>query len=91
MSCKHNIGYKSDHSKVSLNIDLINLTRGPGYFKLNNSLLLDKDYQETVKKSIAEIAEITKEANPNTKAQLETKQSNMQHTRRKKLINKKKS
>ena len=55
VSCKHNIGYKSDHSKVSLNIDLINLTRGPGYFKLNNSLLLHKDYQDTVKKSIAEI------------------------------------
>ena len=70
VSCKHNIGYKSDHSKVSLNIDLINLTRGPGYFKLNNSLLLDKDYQETVKKSIAEIAEINKEANPNTKWEL---------------------
>ena len=67
VSCKHNIGYKSDHSKVSLNIDLINLTRGPGYFKLNNSLLLDKDYQEIVKKNIAEIAEINKEANPNTK------------------------
>ena len=70
VSCKHNIGYKSDHSKVSLNIDLINLTRGPGYFKLNNSLLLDKDYQETVKKNIAEIAEINKEANPNTKWKL---------------------
>ena len=67
VSCKHNIGYKSDHSKVSLNIDLISLTRGPGYFKLNNSLLLDKDYQETVKKSIAEI---NKEANPNTKWEL---------------------
>ena len=67
---KHNIGYKSDHSKVSLNIDLINLTRGPCYFKLNNSLLLDKNYQETVQKSIAEIAEINKEANPNTKLEL---------------------
>ena len=53
VSCKHNIGYKSDLSKVSLNIDIINLTRGPGFFKLNNSLLSDKDYQETVKKTIA--------------------------------------
>ena len=51
----------------------MNLTRGPGYFKLNNSLLLDKDYQETVKKSIAEI---NKEANTKweLKVQLETKQ-----------------
>ena len=56
-----------DHSKVSLNIDLLNLTRGPGYFKLNNSLLLDNDYQETVKKSIADI---NKEANTNTEWEL---------------------
>ena len=59
-----------DHSKVSLNIDLLNLTRGPGYLKLNNSLLLDNDYQETVKQSIAEIADINKETNPNTKWEL---------------------
>ena len=31
---------------------------------------MDKDYQETVKKSIAEIAEINKEANPNPKWEL---------------------
>ena len=31
---------------------------------------MDKDYQETVKKNIAEIAEINKEANPNTKWEL---------------------
>ena len=79
VSCKHNIGYKSNLSKVSLNIDIINLTRGPGYFKLNNSLLSDKDYQETVKKTIAEIAEIKKKQTQTQhwnwlKVQLETKQ-----------------
>ena len=70
VSSRHSIGFKSDHSIVSLNIDLINLTRGPGYFKLNNSLLLNEDYQETVKKCTAKIAEINKDANPNTKWEL---------------------
>ena len=41
-----------------------------GHHPHQYSLLLDKDYQETVKKSIAEIAEINKEANPNTKWEL---------------------
>ena len=67
---RHNIGYKSDHSIVSLNIDLINLTRGPCYFKLNNILLLNEDYQEIIQNSISEIAEINKEANTNTKWEL---------------------
>ena len=66
VTCKHNISYKSDHSPVCLNIDVINLTRGPGYFKLNNSLLLDTEYQETIKKSINEIALINEDSNPNT-------------------------
>ena len=51
-------------------IDLINLTRGPGYFKLNSSHLLIEDYQETIKNCIAEIAEINKHANQNTKWEL---------------------
>ena len=34
---------------------------GPGYLKLNSSLLSNKDYQETIKKCIAEIAEINKD------------------------------
>ena len=42
-------------------IDLINLTRGPGYFKLNSSHLLNEDYQEIIKKCTAEIAEINKD------------------------------
>ena len=67
VSSRHSIGFKSNHSIVSLNIDLINLTWGPGYFKLNSSLLLNEDYQEPITKNIAEIAEINKDANPNTK------------------------
>ena len=49
VSCNHNISYKSDHSPVSLKINFLKLTRGPGYFKLNNSLLLETEYQEIIK------------------------------------------
>ena len=66
VSSNHNIGFKPDHSLVSVNIDLLNLTRGPGYFKLNNSLLLDKEYQDIVKKSITDISLINRDANPTT-------------------------
>ena len=70
VSSRYDIGYKSDYSIVSLYIDLINLTRGPGYFKLNNSLVLNEDNQVIIKNSIAKIAEINKGANPNTKWEL---------------------
>ena len=66
VSCNHNISYKSDHSPVSLKIDLLNLTRGPGYFKLNNSLLLETEYQEIIKANINETVSINKDSNPNT-------------------------
>ena len=65
-SCEHRISYKSDHSIVELNIDVFNFQRGPGYFKLNNSSLLDNQYQESIRKSITEITTINKDANPNT-------------------------
>ena len=70
VSCNHNISYKSDHSLVSLNIDLCNLTRGPGYFKLNNSLLLEAEYEEIIKKNVNETILINKESNPNTLCEL---------------------
>ena len=43
-----NPGFRSDHSIVQfqLNFDLPN--RGPGYWKFNNSLLLDRDYLERI-------------------------------------------
>ena len=65
-SCEHRISYKSYHNIVELNIDIANFQRGPGYFKLNNSFLLDKKYQEIIKKIITEITTINKNANPNT-------------------------
>ena len=48
-----------------MNIDTANFQRGPGYFKLNNSFVLNKKYQEIIKKSITEITKINKNANPN--------------------------
>ena len=49
-----------------MNINIANFQRGPGYFKLNNSFLLDKEYQEIIKNSITEITLINEDANPNT-------------------------
>ena len=66
VSCEHNFSYKSDHSIVKLTIDTNSYERGPGYFKLNNSLILDNEYQQTIKESIKEIATMNKDANPNT-------------------------
>ena len=59
-------GYKSDHSLVELNLNVIQQQKGPGYFKLNNSLLLETEYQTIIKKSISDIVDINKDANPNT-------------------------
>ena len=58
-------GYKTDHSLVTLSIDFYNVPRGPGYFKFNNSLLIDNDYKNTIKRSISETVHINSEANPN--------------------------
>ena len=66
ISCEHKISYKSDHSIVPLSIDSNIYNRGPGYFKLNNSLLLDGEYQQKIKDNINDIARINKDANTNT-------------------------
>ena len=64
--CEHKISYKSDHSIVTVSIVSNIYNRGPGYFKLNNSLLLDGEYQQKIKDNISYIARIIKDANPNT-------------------------
>lgn len=58
-------GYKSDHSIVIMHLKFIQCKKGPGYFKLNNSLLLDTDYQNKIKSSIQEIVSFNDQANPN--------------------------
>ena len=57
-------GYRTDHSAISLSIDFINKKKGPGTFKLNNSLLLENEYQTLIRNNIKDIAEINKDANP---------------------------
>ena len=38
-------GYNSDHSIISITVNIINSERGPGFFKLNNSVILETKYQ----------------------------------------------
>lgn len=64
--CKINSGFKSDHSIVILEYTHTTEKRGPGYFKLNNSILFDTQLKQKIKNSIKETIEINREANPNT-------------------------
>ena len=41
-------GIKTDHSAVSIQINLDSKTKGPGYWKFNASLLRDKEYTDNV-------------------------------------------
>ena len=65
-NCKITTGYRSDHSLVYFNLNTDSQTRGPGYFKLNNSVILEQEYQNKIKQSIEEIATINRDTNPNT-------------------------
>ena len=42
----------SDHSPILLDIDFAKFTRGRGFWKMNNSLLFEKDYVELIKNTI---------------------------------------
>lgn len=54
-SCDINLSYRSDHSIVTLGLTLDNITHGKGLWKFNNSLLLDKEYLNSVNTKIEEI------------------------------------
>ena len=60
------VGYNTDHSIITLNMDFIKIDKGPGFFKINNSILLQNEYQLIIKNSIQDIVIINKESNPNT-------------------------
>ena len=47
--------YRSDHSFVSLLLNLTGIQHGKSYWKHNNSLLLDQEYLKTMNKKITEI------------------------------------
>ena len=42
-------GFRTDHSLISLKLQLHDQKRGPGFWKLNTSLLVDKDYVDRIK------------------------------------------
>ena len=58
-------GYKTDHSIATIKYDSIKDKKGPGYFKLNNSLLLDDEYKALIKNCIINTVDDNTGANPN--------------------------
>ena len=49
-------GYRTDHSLITIHLAGNNNPRGPGFWKLNTSFLLDSEYIETIKKTIDEVS-----------------------------------
>lgn len=56
-------GVMSDHSAVIIQFNFSTGERGPGYWKLNTSLLNDPHYVDLVHKTISKTVEIEKELN----------------------------
>ena len=71
-------GNSSDHSIISLSLNLTEpITRGKGYWKFNNNLLIDKDYVKLINNKISEIKDTVNMTDKNqlweyTKCQLRT-------------------
>ena len=57
-------GLKSDHSAPVVTLFTLSHEKGPGYWKLNTSLLNDIDYIESIKNIINDTALINSNANP---------------------------
>ena len=66
MKCEIKPGFKTDHSSVILKINLSEQKRGPGYFKINNSIIYDNEYQCQIKNAVAEIVRLNQNSNANT-------------------------
>ena len=49
-------GYKTDHSLISIHLASNTNPRGPGFWKLNTSFLLDEEYVGLIKKTITDAA-----------------------------------
>ena len=49
-------GFKTDHSLITLHLTNNTNPRGPGFWKLNTSLLSDEEYIGLIKKTIKEVA-----------------------------------
>ena len=63
--CKIGPGHRSDHSFVTMDINLATFKRGPGSWKLNNKLLLEQEYIGKIKETIAAVIADTPLMNPN--------------------------
>ena len=50
----------SDHSIISLEIQIDELKRGPGYWKLNTSLLTDEKYISLIMETVTKILDMFK-------------------------------
>ena len=59
-------GFRSDHSAPIIKVEFHSNSRGPGYWKMNTSLLRDADYIKSMKKVVQD----TVQENPNTDALL---------------------
>ena len=66
VQCNITTGIRSDHSMVNIILDINKQNKGPGYFKLNNSVLLDEAYQQKIKTAIREIVDLNSDCNANT-------------------------
>ena len=56
--CNISYGYKTDHSLVSMTLETSQTRRGPGSFKINNSILHEEEYIQRIRNAIKEIATI---------------------------------
>ena len=50
--CDIKFGYRSDHSAITIEINRSVPNRGPGFLKLNSSLLMNEKIKEEIKLSI---------------------------------------
>ena len=49
------VGYKTDHSLITIKVTLHSNQRGPGFCKLNSSFLSDIDYVNQIQRAIQEV------------------------------------
>ena len=49
------VGYKTDHSLITIKVALHSNQRGPGFWKLNSSFLSDINYVNQIRKAIQEV------------------------------------
>ena len=57
LSCDIKPGYRTDHSIIDITLDLTKIERGSGYWKFNNSLLMDKNYSVLVRNVLSDLVD----------------------------------